>query len=269
MDNENYRVVLCIKPIKSSLLGQELPDEPYRINPYDLLALENLVKVKKESNFKFVITCLCMGPKSAEGMMKKALAIGADEVLLLNDNAFIGSDTVATSYIISTAIKKLNNVKLVVCGQVTIDGETGQVPAGLSERLNYKSIVEANEIIGISEETVTYKKTEGTNAITASMKLPMVLSYCELKTAPPLISLLALKRSKSKQVEVWNINDLELDRSQCGLSGSKTKVLEVKNELMQKEKNISSNNDSFLQGTTEDKVKFVMEIISGSTISNV
>ncbi|MEE0931177.1 MAG: hypothetical protein UIM53_09265 [Acutalibacteraceae bacterium] len=267
MDNDIYRVVVCIKPVKSSLLGQESSNEPYQINPYDLMALENLVKIKKETRARFVITCLCMGPKKAEDMMRKALAIGADEALLLNDNAFIGSDTVATSYIISTAIKKLNNVRLIVCGERTIDGETGQVPAGLSERLNYKSIVEVNEIVGISAETLTYKKSEGASVLTSKVKLPTVISYRELKTTAPLISLLSLKRSKSKKIELWDINDIEIDESQCGLKGSKTKVLEVKNEFIKKVKNeFSKNENALVQGSTEDKVKLIMEIVKGNTI---
>lgn len=73
---------------------------------------------------------------------------------------------------------------------MTIDGEIGQVSARLSERLDYKSIVEANEIVGISEEALTYKKSEGTTVLTAKVKLPTVVTYCELKTTDPLISLL-------------------------------------------------------------------------------
>lgn len=259
MNNDVFRIVVCIKPIKSELISQNGSqiNEPYQINPYDLMALENLVSIKKELKSKFIITCLCMGPKKAETALKKAFAIGADEVFLLNDSVFIGSDTVATSYIMSMAIKNnLDNVKMIVCGEKSIDGETGQIPIGLSERLNFKSSVNASKIIDVSENFVVYKQKQGTNIFTQKSKLPLVMTFSEFKTTPPTISLLALKRSKNKSINILDNNDLKLDVFDCGLKGSKTKVLEVQNEF-------SKKNSKSVEGNIEDKANLILELVCG------
>ena len=95
------------------------------INPFDLNALEAAVQITEKSNGSII--AISMGPLSAESSLKDALARGADEAILLSDSAFSGSDTLATSCILAAAIRKLGEYDLIICGEKTVDGDTGQV----------------------------------------------------------------------------------------------------------------------------------------------
>lgn len=256
MEDNLFRIVICIKPIRSELLSQDNNgfSEPFSLNPYEMLALQQFVKLKKTGETPFKITCVCMAHPSAESLMKKMLAMGSDEAVLVSDSQFSGSDTVATSYILSQAISKLENVKLVVCGLKTIDGETGQIPPALSERLGFQSVVSADELVAITKDTITYKRVCKDSLCTLQKDYPTVLTFRQFSTKPPVVNLLALKRSKNKEIPHWNGEDLGTDVSRCGLNGSKTKVLQIQNEIVKKD-------GQELEGTVDEKVEKIMGII--------
>ena len=113
---------------------------PAIVNPYDLFALEEALRLKDRYGGR--VTVLCMGPSQADAALRKALSFGADEAILLSDRAFAGSDTLATSYALAAAIQRICEdmpVDLVFAGKQTIDGDTAQVGPGIAKRLNLQS----------------------------------------------------------------------------------------------------------------------------------
>lgn len=253
------KIVICIKPVKASLVyPNETRVEDFVINPYDLYALKKAVDLKKMINCQLI--CLCMGPVSAKSALQRAIAIGADEAVIVCDNSFQGSDTVATSYILTQAIKKIGDVSLIICGKRTIDGETGQVVYGISERLGYHCLSEVSEIKEAKEGYMTIVQAVEEEFIIGKLKLPAVTSFCDFQVTQPKVSLLGLKKARKKEIQVWDAKNLEIDLSRCGLNGSKTKVLSVQQDIAKKQK-------TFLEGSTEEKAKVLHQLLLGKTSS--
>ena len=133
--------VVCIKqvpdssqirvhPVTNTIMRQGVPAI---INPYDLFALEAALGLKDRYGGR--VTVLCMGPPQAEAALRKAISFGADEAILVTDRAFAGSDTLATSFALASAIGQIQRdmaVDLVFCGKQTIDGDTAQVGPGIA-----------------------------------------------------------------------------------------------------------------------------------------
>lgn len=249
------KIVICIKPVKSELVyTTESRLEEVVINPYDLFALIETIKIKKYVNCEVI--CLCMGPTSAIGMLQKAIAIGADEAILLNDNLFRGSDTVATSYVLSKSIEKIGEVNLVTCGRRTVDGETGQVVYGIAERLKYFCLPEVSEILSAKEGELKIKQVTESEYLIGCLKLPAVMSFHDFILTPPQVSLLSLKKAKKKEMIIWNSDDLDVEVEKCGLNGSKTKVLEIQKQMIKKPKKI-------IGGNVEEKAAVIFDMITG------
>lgn len=236
---EKFRIVLCIKPVKSELVTQEktTDQDAFQMNPFDLRALEVLAD-KRKTQDDFILTCLCMGDKKAESVLRRALAIGADEAILVSDRAFAGSDTVATSYILAKTMKKIENVKLIVCGINTIDGETGQVPQALAERLGIRHIVKGHDIETVDGNKFVFKDKDSTTEKLLEVELPALMKFTDFKVGIPSISLLAMKKAKNKEIITLDKEAIQADVERCGLAGSKTQVMEIKNRIEKKEKTL-------------------------------
>lgn len=258
MDCTYARLVMCIKPVKSSLMGENVSgtEDAFRINPYEMKILKEITALKKTSDFPFTLTCMAMGAKSAETVLRRALAMGADEAILISDSSFAGSDTVATSYILSKAIQKLENVKLIICGSRSIDGETGQVPPAISERIHCALYTNASEIRSFNENSVLFVKDTNEKRILHKGELPAVISYDGFQVNDESISLMALKRAKKKEIRIMNRNDLDIDVSRCGLSGSKTKVSESRSSFTKK-------SGKQFSGTSDETAQLLTDILKG------
>jgi len=224
------------------------------MNPYDLYALERVIELKKQTGS--TVICLSMGAESSEALLTKALAMGVDEAILLTDQAYVGSDTVATAYILSRAIKKIGGVDMVICGDRSIDGETGQVVYGLSESLNYNGVSRIDSITSVARSWAVAEQRGDGEVRRIKIRLPAVVSFCEFQLGQPDISLLALKRAKRREITRWGFRDIGADTAKCGVEGSKTKVLDVKNSWVKKESICPG-------GTAFDKVSAVVDVILG------
>lgn len=247
------KIAVLIKPVKSELIfPNEKRNEAYLFNPYDLNAFLNCLEIKRKQDCQVI--CMSMGPLESETLLVKALALGADDAVLLNDNAFIGSDTVATTYILGKAFEKLDNIDLVVCGEKSVDGETGQVVAGISERLGWICVTGIQCIREISEQQAIINIKEGEVTADARIHLPAVISFRDFNLKQPGISLLALKRAKHRGITLWKASDIDADIRKCGLNGSKTKVLNVENQLVKKEKIV-------VEGAVTEKVNLIFNMI--------
>lgn len=219
------KIILCVKPIKSELVfPDEQRNEKFVLNPYDYMALTMSLNLKKNISDCQVV-CICMGTESSKEILTYALALGIDDVILISDSVFAGSDTVATSYILSKAISSIGNADLIICGERSVDGETGQVAYGIAEHLGFSCVNNISEFVGVSEKSVEcIRKSE---TMTELIRIPFnsVIISRGCKTDYEIASLLARKRAKKKGISILTHIELGITKEQCGLSGSKTRVL--------------------------------------------
>ena len=192
------KAVVCVKIIDGEL------------NAFDACALESALRLTDD------VTVVSMCPRSAENRLKQLTRLGA-RVILLEDKVFAGSDTLATAYILSLAVKRLNP-DIILCGRQTTDGDTAQVGPCLATLLGIAPITNVMEITSVTDKSVRCDTRLGS----AEQSLPALLTIeriCELRF-PSL-------RSRTGEVEILTNAELGADPSKCGLSGSPTKVLKV------------------------------------------
>ncbi len=231
-------IVICIKQVpdttqvKIDSLTNTLVREgiPFIINPYDTHALEESLRLKDKFGFKVV--AISMGPPNTEITLRKALALGVDEAILLSDKAFSGADTLATSFVLSSAIKQLSEkeeICLVICGKQTIDGDTAQVGPGISTRLGFSqlTLVDKIEDISLAEKRIKVRrKLEGRHEI-VSASLPALLTVVREINHPRYPKVPMRLASQEVEIPLWNNKEMKLDESQIGLRGSPTSVNKI------------------------------------------
>jgi electron transfer flavoprotein beta subunit len=174
-----------------------------------------------------------MGPPNAEATLKKALALGVDRAILLSDRAFGGADTLATSNVLSAAIRKLHEemapVGLVLCGKQTIDGDTAQVGPGIASRLDYRQLTLVDKIIDLDlpgNKIRVDRKLEGRHEIVEA-PLPAMLTVVRELNRPRYPKVPMRLAAVDAPVEVWNNQVLNLDVQTIGLKGSPTWVSKI------------------------------------------
>jgi electron transfer flavoprotein beta subunit len=195
------------------------------INPFDTYALEEGVRIRERYGGK--VTAISMGPPQAEVALREAISLGVDEAILLSDKAFAGADTWATAYTLASAVNKLEQYDLIICGRQTLDGDTGQVGPELSEMLQIPFVAYVSKIEEMVDGQMQVQRMveEGHEVIEAS--LPAVITVVKEINVPRLPSLRGITRSKSATIPVWGLTDIGIDQSMVGLAGSFTKVIKV------------------------------------------
>lgn len=237
-------IIVCIKQVPDTnevRINQETgtlirDGVPSIINPDDKNAIEGALALKDEHGGH--VTILCMGPPQAKDALKEALAMGADEAILLSDRAFAGSDTWATSTILASAIEAIGNYDIVFCGRQAIDGDTAQVGPETAEFLNIPQVTYTKDIKLVGDALQVTRFTEyGDYVIEA--KMPLLLTAIKELNSPRLPSVRGIfKAYSTDDVKVWSIEDINIDLTQIGLSGSPTNVfrsfvpVKEKNSLM-------------------------------------
>ena len=249
------KIVVCIKPVNKELVFQnQNDDEPFMINPYDLYALEQCIELKKRTNA--VITCLCMGSQRASSLLTAAIAMGADEGVLVNDPAFAGSDTVATSYILSKAIEAIGMPDMIICGEKTIDGETGQVVFGLAKRINFTPFSKVKSLETVQDGKVIAIQEKENQMLMVELRTPVLCAFSDFSLKQSNYSLMAWKLAKRKDITILTRNELDIDLSRCGLNGSRTKVCEIEQKLKRKEPEV-------IEGSVKEMARSIIAIIMG------
>ncbi|MDM7999444.1 MAG: electron transfer flavoprotein subunit beta/FixA family protein [Dehalococcoidia bacterium] len=226
-------VIVCIKQVPAKIKIEIDPKTgslisggvDRAINPPDLYALEEGLRIKERTNGK--VTVLTVGPLKADESLKEAIGYGADEAILLSDPAFEGSDTWATSHILSKAIRRVGEFDLVICGKQSIDGETGQVGAMLAEALGVPFIPLVNKIeeLGGSHIKLMRMSDEGHQLI--EMALPGVISVVKEINVPRIPSLRGLMAAKKAKIPVWDAQALDVGAAIVGSAGSPCRVARV------------------------------------------
>ncbi|MCL4517267.1 MAG: electron transfer flavoprotein subunit beta/FixA family protein [Firmicutes bacterium] len=203
---------------------------PSIINPFDIHAVEEAMRVKDKYGGK--VTVISMGPPQATEALKKAVSFGVDRAILITDRAFAGSDTLATSYVLAQAIRKIREtepVDLIFCGKQTIDGDTAQVGPGIAARLEISQLTYIKKIREVDpqkrEVTVERKVERGHEVIVS--RLPALLTVVQELNIPRRASFPELLRAARFEVEIWNKDSLNVDPAALGLKGSPTTVKRI------------------------------------------
>lgn len=196
-------------------------------NPDDMNALEAALKIKDATGCK--VTVVTMGPPPAAGMLREALAMGADEAYLVSAREFGGSDTYATSQILAAAINKIGVEKddIVLCGRQAIDGDTAQVGPQIAEKLHLPQVTYAGEITK-DGDTLTVKRMLEDGYMTIKVKTPCMITCIKELNTPRYMSVSGIFECYDKPVEVFDYNALKddplIETDTIGLKGSPTNV---------------------------------------------
>ncbi len=255
-------------PDTANISGQVMKEDgtvnraklPAIFNHEDRVALELALQVKDQYGGK--VTAITMGPPRASDVLRECLFMGADEAVLISDRKFAGADTLATSYVLSEAIKKIGNYDFVFAGRQAIDGDTAQVGPQTAEKLNIPQITYTEEILEVSNSKVKVKrKIDGGFEILESalpvlitvlkdaafprpFKAKRIMAYKNAKTLMELEkltegnSLLYIDQlkdeyqSKRLYIQTMTMDDLKLNEERCGVHGSPTKVHKIESVVL-------------------------------------
>jgi electron transfer flavoprotein beta subunit len=195
------------------------------INPFDVYAIEEGVRLKERFGGKVAI--ITMGPPQAEAALREAISLGADEGILVCDRAFAGSDTWATSYTLSGAIRKLGAFDLIICGKQASDGDTAQVGPGISTHLDIPQVTYVKKVEEATEKHMRVERLMEEGYEVIDTPLPVLLTVVKEINEPRLPSLKGMMKAKSTKITVWGQKDLNLDPQGIGLCGSPTQVVKI------------------------------------------
>jgi electron transfer flavoprotein beta subunit len=272
-----YNCVVLAKQVPDThrITGQVMNDDgtvnrsalPAIFNPEDLNALELALQIK--DRFGGRITVITMGLPGATRILRDALYRGADDAILVTDQRCAASDTLATSYILSCAVRKLD-YDIVLCGRQAIDGDTAQVGPQLAEKLGITQITYVEAMESLEESVITARRNIGNGWQRVRAKLPVLLTVTsdanaprvaaarkmmknknahtraeieqQVKAANPGADDLAIRKLAKEQVDAlehkglliqqWNLDDIKADLTWCGRSGSPTKVHRIQSVIL-------------------------------------
>ena len=209
---------------KKTIIREGVENE---INEADKNALEAALHIKDVHGG--TVTVLSMGPPSFEPYLKLAIAMGADDAILLSDRSFAAADTFATSRVLAQGIKKIGGFDIVFCGEASSDGSTEQVPSSIAEWLQIPQVTYANNVVKIENSKITAKRVVTGGYEVVETSLPVLVSV-ELGCNTPRFPDFRRKRWAEKEFKltVWNMQDLQLSPSEVGVQGSCTVVKETK-----------------------------------------
>lgn len=251
-------IVVCLKqvpgttqvkidPVTNTLVRQGVESI---LNPFDAYALEEGVRLKERFGGK--VTAISMGPPQADKMLREAISLGADQAVLLSDREFAGSDTLATSYTLSQAVRKIKEFDLVICGRQTIDGDTGQTGPEMAEMLGVPFVAYVSKVEDASNGVLRVQRLVDEGHEVLTLVLPAVITVTKEINVPRLPSLRGMTRSKGAQIPVWTAADIEADKQSIGRAGSATVVVKTFSpERVRK--------GQVLQGSLEEQLEALVE----------
>jgi electron transfer flavoprotein beta subunit len=203
-----------------------------QLNPADKSALLVAVELKKQYGAE--ITCLTMGPPSAKEILREAAMEGVDRICLVTDPLYAGSDTLATSVVLSSALRYVGSPELILCGRRTIDGETGQVGPQTAVRLGYSCVTNVLSLEIEGESKVSVKRLLDIKIEKLLVPLPALICVCEIGALNQLPDIVSIRRASKMQAEILSNRELKIPPEECGLSGSPTRVLQIHRKFMEK-----------------------------------
>jgi len=276
-----YHSIVCVKqvPDTAHVGGDAMRSDgtlnraalPAIFNPEDLHALETALALRNRHGGR--VTALTMGPLGAAEVLRQCLYRGADRAILVNDRRAAGSDTLATSYILSCAVRQIGSFDFVFCGRQAIDGDTAQVGPQLAEKLGVAQITYFERMISLERRTARARRNTGNGSEIVEATLPLLVTVLDTANAPrPAAArrVMRYKRARTPgeltrqigaamkeaddatreaatadgierlradglQIDQWNLDDIQADLAWCGIAGSPTKVHRVQSIVLTKE----------------------------------
>lgn len=213
-----------IDPATNTLVREGVPAI---VNPFDENGIEEALRLKEK--YGGSVTAICMGPLQAQEALRSAIALGVDEVILICDRSFAGSDTWATSYTLSQAIKKIGSFDLIICGKQAIDGDTAQVGPGIAEWLNIPQITFVYKINEIKDNKIIAQRLLEDETEVLESPLPAVITVVKQINEPRMPSLKGQMKAKKAQIPTWTTADFEVKKENLGLEASPTRVVKIFN----------------------------------------
>ena len=280
-----YKIIVLAKQVPDTRnVGKDAMTEagtvnraalPAIFNPDDLLALEQALQIK-DQNPGTKVGVLTMGPPRAGEIIRQGLYRGADTGWLLTDRLFAGADTLATSYALATAIKKIGMPDIIIGGRQAIDGDTAQVGPQVAQKLGLTQVTYAEEILRIEDGKATIRRHIDGGVETVVAPLPLVITVNGSATpCRPCNAKLVMKYKRATcpserpaepgkydylyeqkpylNLTQWSVADVDGDPQQCGGAGSPTKVKAVQNIVFQaKESKTLSGSDADVEGLIKE-----------------
>ena len=222
------------------------------INPFDVYAAELALKLKSQIK-DTEITVFTMGPKQAEDMLKKVLALGCDEAVLISDKKFAGADTYATGLTISRAIRTAcPDFDLIICGQFAVDGDTAQTGPNIANFLDIPQVTYVKDFVEYSDNGLVLTREMEDGVETVKVQLPALICALKQDFEPkrPLIN--GIISASKKEIKVLSMEDIGLTPDKTGLKGSPTCVSRAF-------RNLSSHNAEKFKLNVDDSVKLLSE----------
>jgi len=255
---------------------------PAIYNPEDLNALEQALRLKGKIKGA-TVQILTMGPARAAEIIRESMYRGADGGCLLSGREFAGSDTLATSYALACAIRKMGKVDLIICGRQAIDGDTAQVGPQVAEKLGFPQITYAEEILDLSDNKITVKRRleRGIEIVKGSLPMLVTVNWsaanCRPRHAKLTLKYKHAATPSEKQeagsdytdlydahpylnITEWGVNDIEHDIQWLGLTGSPTKVKQIENVVF------TSKESKRLTASDFEMESLMKELIANHTI---
>jgi electron transfer flavoprotein beta subunit len=301
-----YNCVVLVKqvPDTKQISGKVMKDDgtvnraalPAIFNPEDLNALELALQIK--DTYGGTVTAVTMGLPTAAGVLRQSLFRGADDAVLITDRRCAASDTLATSYILSCAVKKLD-YDIVLCGRQAIDGDTAQVGPQLAEKLGIPQISYVEKLKDIEDEMLTVRRSIGNGHQVVRCKLPVLLTVLDTANEPRVNAAKQMMKHKKaltpieiqqkakvelpdadeatlaaraqeitetltktdSVVKQWNLDDINADLTWCGVSGSPTKVNRIQSVVL------AAKEIRDVAPTEKDITDLIHEMIEDNTIA--
>ncbi|GAB4506004.1 MAG: electron transfer flavoprotein subunit beta/FixA family protein [Anaerolineales bacterium] len=230
--------IVCIKQVPDTTDVKVNPETgtliregvPSIVNPFDTYAIEEALRLREKFGGK--VTVISMGPPQAKEALKEAIAMGADEAILLSDRAFAGSDTWATAYTLANAIRKIGDFDIILCGKQAIDGDTGQVGPGIARQLDIEQLTYVFKIqeIDFQAKRIRVERLLEEGREVVETRLPALLTVVKDINQPRYPTIMGIRRATRTEIPVWTAADLPDAKPELlGLKGSPTQVVRVFN----------------------------------------
>lgn len=287
-----YNSIVCVKqvPDTANVTADAMTPEgtvnrgalPAIFNPEDLHALETALEIR--DRWGGTVTVVSMGPPKAAEVLRACLYRGADRAILITDRRAAASDTLATSYILSQAVKTVGNYDFVLCGRQAIDGDTAQTGPQIAEKLEIPQVTYLEEVVDVARDasgqgTAKIRRNTGSGWEIVETHLPAMITVIETANEPrPMAAKKVLRyknatvpaevdeakaeelKAKGLLLEQWTLDDISADLARCGLAGSPTKVFRIESIVLTKDGSVDIP-------ATEDGIHtLVQELIADRTL---
>ena len=223
-------IAVCIKQVPDTTDVKIDPETgtlvrdgvPSIVNPFDEYAVEAALRMKEALGGKVIV--LTMGPPQAVEALRKCIAMGADEGVLVSDRAFAGSDTWSTSYTLAKALEKIGPFDLILCGKQAIDGDTAQVGPGIAEHLNMSQVTYVQKVVECTEKMITVERSIESGYEVIETGYPAVLTIDKAANEPRIPSMMGTMKALKKDFVTLTSSELTMQEGLYGMDGSPTRV---------------------------------------------